>query len=506
MPGHKAYLRAALLLAVLGGCAVGPDFEAPQAPQTSSYTATPLPAQTVTVSGKEEKTQKITWDAPISRQWWTVFRSKNLSALIDQALRNSPTLHAAQYALQKAKENLNAEVGGFFPSLDAQGSATRQKTSRAAFGVNTPSPPFNLYNASLNVSYSPDIFGALRRQVEALEAEVDYQKFELEAAYLTMTTTLVTTAIQEASVRAQIQATQELLLSQEKQMDIIRSQFRLGSVSQADILAQETLVAQTRATLPPLMSSRAQTRHALAALAGELPSEAAIPSFTFSDIHLPTDLPVALPASLVQNRPDIKAAEALLHAASAQIGVAKAAMFPQLMLTGNIGDTSGKFHSLFASSSSVWGIGSQLLLPFFRGGAMLAKEDAAQAGYDQAFAQYRQTVLQAFQQVADVLQALVEGAKTHKALEEAEKAAHRALQMTQKQYRLGAVSFLEVLTAERQYQQTHINRIQAEAARYATTATLFQALGGDCFIYRQSLPESVHQENPPTGCTMEAES
>jgi NodT family efflux transporter outer membrane factor (OMF) lipoprotein len=483
---------------MLLGCTVGPDFKAPEPPKATSYTMTPTPQQTVGIKGQENKTQKFLFTDNIRRQWWTLFECEPLNQLILQGLQNSPTLQAAQASVRQAEENLKGGIGSFFPTVDAQLSASRQKEPKASSGLNTPPPAFNLFNTSLNVSYSPDIFGILRHQVEALEAQVDYQQFELEAAYLTLTSNIVTTAIQEASLRAQIDVTKELIVSQEKQLQIIKQQLQFGAVSETVILAQEVLIGQTKATLPPLESSLAQTRHALATLVGSLPSEANLPYFRLEDIHLPTELPITLPSHLVQNRPDIKAAEALLQQANAQIGIAKANMFPQLTLTGSIGDIANQPHNLFASSSNVWTIASQLLQPIFRGGALIAKENVSIAAYEQAFASYRQTVLKSFQQVADVLQALVEDAKTHKTLEAAEKAAHKSLKISQKQYQLGAVSFLTLLNAERQYQQTQIGRIKAEATRYADTAALFQALGGDCFTHRTEKACESDQETQGT--------
>ncbi len=343
------------------GCTVGPDFQTPESPKTQSYTKEPIPQQTIKIKGQEEKTQTFVSTQDISRQWWNLFECEPLNQLVERGLKNSPNLQAAQASLRQAEENLKAGIGGFFPSVDAQLSGAREKISEAMFGLQGPSPTFNLYNVTVNVSYSPDIFGVLRRQVEALEAQVDYQCFELEAAYLTLTANIVTTAIREASLRDQIDVTKELISFQERQLQIIKIEHRIGSASQNDILAQSTLVTQTRATLPPLVSSLAQTRHALAILVGDLPSEANLPFFKLEDIHLPKDLPITLPAELVQNRPDIKAAEALLHQANAQIGVAKANMFPQLMLTGSIGDTSNFANKLLAGSSNVWSIGLDLI-------------------------------------------------------------------------------------------------------------------------------------------------
>jgi NodT family efflux transporter outer membrane factor (OMF) lipoprotein len=481
----------------LVSCAVGPDFEPPKAPNTKTYTSGPLPVRTDEIKGEEEKTQEFVVTQQIKRQWWSVFECEKLNHLIERGLHNSPTLQAAKAALSQAEENLNAGQGGFFPSIAAQVGASRQQQSPASFGTRGPSNIFNLYNASVNVSYSPDIFGALRRQVEALDAEVDHKRFDLEAAYLTLTSNIITTAVKEASLRDQIQATNEIISTQEKQLRILQSQFKLGGASHADVLAQETLVAQTKSSLPSLMSAMAKTRHALATLVGELPSEAQLPQITLKDIHLPQKLPLTIASSLVQQRPDIQAAEALLHGASAQIGVAKAQMFPHFVLTGSVGDMNNKFHRLFTNSSNVFSIASQLIQPIFRGGSQIAEENAAIAAYDQAFAQYRGTVLQAFQQVADVLHALIEDAKTHKALVEAEQSAVKSLKISRQQYKLGALNFLSVLTAERAYQQARMSRVQAQAARYADTAALFQALGGDCFAMKQTQLQTPNTDADP---------
>jgi NodT family efflux transporter outer membrane factor (OMF) lipoprotein len=475
------FLFVIIFCVTLLGCEVGPDYQYPEPPKTKAYTSMPLPMKSGEVKKGEEKSQEFVIQDHISRQWWILFNSEKLNQLIRRGLLRNPSLQAAQAALRQAEENLNAGIGGLLPNVNAQIGATRQKESATAFGLSSSPSTFNLYNASLNVSFQPDIFGALRRQVEALGAAVDNKRFELEATYLTLTANIVTMAIREASLRSQIQVTHDLILSQEKQLQILQTQFKAGSVSEIEVLTQETLVNQTKATLPPLATSLAQTRHTLATLIGNLPTEADIPSLYLTDIHLPAELPLTVPSSLIRHRPDIKAAEALLREANAQIGIAQGNMFPQLTLTGSVGDISNKYHNLFTSSSNVWSIASQLLQPIFQGGTLLAKEKAASAGYDKMFAQYRQTVLHAFQEVADVLHALVEDANRCKFLAKAEKSARHSLTISQKQYQLGAIAFSTLLTAERYYLQTSISRIQAEAARYADTAALFQALGGDCF-------------------------
>ncbi len=483
--GHCLLFRIAVgsivVGAALSGCAVGPDYHPPEAPNTKSYTAVALPGETTATSGTGGAAQRFISGQEIPAQWWMLFHSEPLDQLIRQALQDSPTLAAAQATLREAQENLRAQYGAALsPSVDASLSGSRQRTASAAQGQpggNTNL--FNLYNASVNVSYSLDLFGGARRELELLQSQVDYQRFQLEGAYLALSANIVTTAVKEASLRAQIQATQDILASQEKQLDLINSQFDLGAVSRSDVLAQQTQVANTRTFLPPLEKSLAQTRHLLAVLAGKLPSEAVLPEFRLVELQLPQELPVSLPSSLVRQRPDVRAAESLLHQASAQVGVATASMFPQLTLTGSYGVESNKSSNLFSSGTpAIWSIGAALLQPIFHGGELSAKRRAAIAAYDQAEAQYRQTVLQAFQNVADVLRALEADANALKAQVDAEAAAHDALDLTLKQFQLGAVSYLSLLNAERGYQQALVNLAQAQAARYADTAALFQALGG----------------------------
>lgn len=462
----------------VAGCAVGPDFHTPKAPATSHYTDKSLPAKTVGTKTGGGKAQHFQANQDIPAQWWQLFHSKSLNALITQGLANSPTLDAAQAALRQAQENLRANIGsGLFPTISTQLAASREQGNNASLGIST-ARLFNLYNASVSVAYNLDVFGGTRRYLEQLRATVDYQQFQWEATYLTLTANIVTTAVAEASLRAQISATETLVRAQEDALHIIQKQFQLGGVSQVDVLLQQSLLAQTRATLPPLQKSLAQFRNSLAVLVGSLPSEAYLPIFHLSDLTLPGKLPVSLPSKLVQQRPDVRAAEALLHQASAAVGVATANRLPQIALTGAYGYSSNQSHLLFEPNASFWSLGGQLTQTVFDAGSLKAKQSAAVAAYDQAAAQYRQTVLQAFQNVADSLQAIQIDAQTLKAESEAEKAAHASFILVQQQYKLGAANYLAYLDAERIYEQTHIARIQAQAARYADTAALFQALGG----------------------------
>jgi NodT family efflux transporter outer membrane factor (OMF) lipoprotein len=466
--------------AMLAGCAVGPDFQRPEAPKTETYTAGTMPRETASAPAPSGDAQRFVPEQKIPAQWWTLFQSEDLDRLIRQALQDSPTLAAAQATLRESQENLSAQYGAALsPSVDASLTANRERISGAAFGPGGKASLFNLYNASVKVSYALDLFGGARRELESLRSQVDYQRFQLEGAYLTLTANIVTTAVKEASLRAQIKATRDIVAVQEKQLGVAEDQFQLGAVSRSDVLAQRTQVAQTRATLPPLEKELAQTRHQLAVLAGKLPSEAALPEFDLDRLQLPRELPLSLPSSLVRQRPDIRASEELLHQANAQVGVATANLFPQFTLTGSYGVEANKSGDLFGSNAlSVWNVGAALTQPLFHGGELRARRRAAIAVHDQVAAQYRETVLLAFQNVADVLRALEADARALDAQAEAEKAARDALDLTQEQFRLGAVSYLSLLDAERQHQQARIGLVQAQATRYADTAALFQALGG----------------------------
>jgi NodT family efflux transporter outer membrane factor (OMF) lipoprotein len=471
---------SALVASALSGCTVGPDYRRPEAPSAPAYTAGALPEETAAAPGAEAggAAQRFVFGRDIPELWWGLFRSEALAALIRQALADSPTYAAAQAALRQAQEIRLAQRGALFPAADATASASRTRFSGAAIGQ-TGADTFTLFNASVNVSYTLDLAGGLRRQLEALQAQVDYQRFQVEGVYLTLTSNIVTTVVKETAVRARLLATRDILALQEKQLEVIENRLRLGDISRSDLLAQRTEIAQTRATLPPLEKELAQTRHQLAVLAGRHPSEgAALPEFDFDSLELPRELPVSLPSSLVRQRPDIRAAEELLHAASAQVGVATANLYPQLTLTGSYGSETDAIGNLFGSGTSIFNLGAGLLQPLFRGGTLNARRRAALAAYDQAEAQYRAAVLQAFQNVADVLRALDADARTLKAQAEAAAAAQDAFDLTRKQFRLGAVGYLSLLNAERQYRQVRINLVEAQAARVADTAALFQALGG----------------------------
>lgn len=468
------------LSVALTGCMMGPNFHAPAAPATNRFTSPQLVKTAHSrAAGQAGKSQQFLPGQDIPAAWWALFHSPAINQLVQMGLAHSPTLVAAKATLVQAQENVNAQIGSsLYPQVSGSFSGTRQRLNLSSFGQGATSNIFNVYNASVSVSYTLDMFGSARRGIEALRAQVDYEGYELVAAYLTLTSNIVTTAITAASLEAQIKATQDIIQSQQMILDILRKQYELGGVSGANVFTQETQVAAARATLPPLEQSLAQARHTLAVLVGSEPEMLTLPTLSLDKLTLPRQLPVSLPSSWVRQRPDIQASEALLHAATAQVGVATANLFPQITLTGGVGWQAAMPSLLFRNSTEMWNAGGSLLQPIFTGGSLRAKRRAAIAGVDIAAAQYRQTVLLAFQNVSDTLRALTNDANELKAQKNAEIAARRSLRVTAQQVRLGGVNYIALLTAEQQYQQAVIGRIQAEAARYADTAALFQALGG----------------------------
>ena len=470
-------LMTAAVALLLASCAVGPDFKTPAAPDGAGYVPEKTLPATQSVDAAGGAAQRFVEGQDIPGQWWTLFHSEALNALIEDALKTNPTLDAAQATLRQAQENALAQGGIQFPQVNGSLSSTRQKISTANFGQSTNGSIFTLTTGSLSVSYGIDLFGATRRSVENADALAEYQKYQLEASYLTITSNVVTAAIQEASLRAQIAATQEIIDAQGQLLSVLQKQFELGGASRAGVLAQQATLAATQATMPTLQKQLAQQRILLGALAGKLPNNEIGQKFDLAALQLPAELPLSLPSQLVQQRPDIAASQAQLHAASAEVGVSIAAMLPQITLTGTLGNSVLDAASLF-SGPGFWSIGAGLTQPLFRGGQLLHQKRAAEAAFDAAAANYRATVVAAFQNVADALRALQSDAQSLAAQVEAERAANESMALTRSQYQFGAVNYTTLLTAETTYQQAHINRVLAQATRYADTAALFQALGG----------------------------
>jgi NodT family efflux transporter outer membrane factor (OMF) lipoprotein len=477
---RAALRRGTILLwaAALAGCTVGPDFRRPEPPAVQDYTATALPSQTASTPTALGEVQRFVAQGSISAAWWQQFGSPKLNALIERALQSSPTLAAAQATLRQAEQTYAAQAGStLLPQANGQLGVQRQRMTPAVQGQTGPERTFTLYNASVGVSYNLDLFGGNRRALEALAAQTDFQRFQLEGARLALAANVATAAVTKAQLAAQIAASEEILAAQTEQLELTRRRLALGNATELDVVSLQTQVEQTRAGIVPLRNRLEQTGHLLAILIGEPPAAATIPSLTLADFKLPTDLPVQVPSELARRRPDIRASEALLHVASAQYGVAVSRLYPQLTLTGNVGSEALASAALFGPNSLVWGLAGQLAQPLFNAGLRPAAR-AAEAGFDAAAANYRQTVLQALRNVADVLRALDNDAQALQAEAAADASAQRSLDLVRQQYRLGAATYLQLLIAQQQAQQTRIGLIAAKAQRLADTAALYVAMGG----------------------------
>jgi len=472
----------AIAIAALMSCAVGPNFKRPAPPAATGYTKSPLPEQTAAVDGPGGNAQRFVSDMDIPGEWWTLFQSPGLTHLVEQALKANPNISAAQASLKQAQELYKAQRANYLPNVQGNFNATRAKNAIGSVANPTSlpqqNPYYNLYTGQLTLSYLPDVFGVTRRTVEAARAEVAVGRYQLEATYVTLSTNVVVTAIQEASLRDQITATERLLQLQHQLTETVRGQRTLGTASELDLLTQQSAEAQTAATLPPLQKQLAQTRDALTALLGRLPSEEPEETFHLQDLTLPGDLPVSLPSKLIEHRPDVLQAEETMHVASAEAGVALANMLPQFSINGNLGSSALKLGDLFGPYTGFWSAGASLTQTLFDSGALLHRHRAADAALDQAAAQYRAAVILACQNVADTLRALQSDVDALRASAEADRASKVALDLAVHQHELGAISEVALLSAEQTYQQAELGVVQARANRYADTAGLFQSLGG----------------------------
>ncbi len=464
----------ALTAALLGGCAAGPDFVPPAPPAALGYTAeVPAPAAAGGV------TQRFAPGMALPADWWRQFRSPALDALVARALANSPTLQAAEASLRASRDNLRAGEGVFYPQVGAALGATRERSAPLLQGSALPGSVFNVASANVGVSYTLDFSGAERRAVEGLRALAEAQSFDARAAWLTLTANVVDTAIARAAYAAELRATEQLIAFQLDQLRALQAQERAGTAPHASVLAQASLIAASRAQLAPLRQRREQADHLLALLVGEPPAGAALPEIGFDTLDLPVELPLALPSELVRRRPDIRAAEAQLRAASAEVGVASAALWPSVSLSAAYGRVGGTLADMLgAAASPFWSIGPSLAAPLFRGGTLRAQRQAAIDAYDAQQANYRQTVLAAFAQVADALRALQHDAQALDAELQAQRAAAETLRLLQANQRAGLVAGIEVLAAEVQLRYATLAALQAAAQRQQDTVALFAALGG----------------------------
>jgi NodT family efflux transporter outer membrane factor (OMF) lipoprotein len=463
---------------LLAGCMVGPDFQAPLSPDVSGYTPQARLRSAIATETAGGASQTFVEALEVGGQWWREFSSPQINAFVEEAVRNHPDVRAAQYALRWAREMALQSRGAFAPQVLGESSATGQQVP-AALGGTTGAPSiYNLYDATVNVTYTLDVFGGLRRQVESAEALAQYQQFVMEATYLALTANVVTSAISDASLRAQIAASQQIIKAQTDQLQRVQRQLDMGAISQADVLAQLATLAQTQATLPPLQKRLAQGRNQLMAYLGRLPSQDRGESVNLSGLRLPRELPMSLPSQLVRQRPDIRQAEATLHQAAAKVGVNTANLLPQFTLTPSVGTDALTIGQLFTPQSLAWTLATNITQKLWDGGQLYRTKEASVAIFEQDYALYQSTIITAFQNVADALRAVQFDAATLRAQAVAEKSALDSLKMAQEQFKSGAIGYAIVITAQQTYQNAVILRIQAQAMRYSDTVALFQALGG----------------------------
>lgn len=467
---RMAALTAALALA---GCAFAPPAKPPASPAPAHYTAAPLPTSTAKADGVAQHYRLGERAVP---QWWREYGNDTLDAWVDEGLRNNPSLAATRHTLEAAHQLLRAQIGAdMLPSLDAQAQSSRQR----ALGFPVFGPPTNLYDVyagQLALSYNFDLFGATRHGIAQTAAQVDQQSYEFDASKRTLAANIVMAAINAASLEQQVQTTERLSRLAHDQAELTERQQGLGAASQDDVLSLREQAASIDTSLPPLRAQAEKARHALAVLLGRTPDQAPA-NLKLSDLQLPQNVPVSVPSDLLRQRPDVLAAEAAVHAASAEVGVATANLFPHISLSATLGTEGFKPSTLFTGAGSVWSAGLSLTQPIFHGGELIARRKAAIADYDAAIANYRQTVLNAFQNVADTLTALNQDAATLQAAQLAAKAAQQTFANTDARYRLGSASYPATVLSEQHWQNAALTAIQARAARLADTAALFQAMG-----------------------------
>ena len=470
----SAWQLSAMATAVaLAGCAFAPPTKPPASPTPKQYTAASLPTDTAKVDGVSQHYSLGERAVP---QWWRQYGNDTLNAWVEEGLRNNPSLAATRHTLEAAHQLLRAQIGAnLLPKLDGQAQSSRQR----ALGFPGFRPPTNLYDVyagQLSLSYNFDLFGATRHGIEATAAQVDQQSYEFDAAKRTLAANIVTSAINAASLEEQVHTSEQLSKLAHEQADLTERQRALGAASLDDVLSLREQAASIDTSLPPLRAQAEKARHALAVLLGRTPDQAPA-NLKLSELHLPDNVPVSVPSDLLRQRPDVLAAEAAVHAASAQVGVATANLFPQISLSATLGTEGFKPSTLFTSAGSVWSAGLSLTQPIFHGGELIAKRKAAIADYNAAISSYQQTVLNAFQNVADTLTALNEDADTLQAAQIAAKAAQQTFANTDARYRLGGTSYPAMVQSEQHWQNAKLTEIQARASRLADTAALFQAMG-----------------------------
>jgi len=480
---------------LLAACSLGPDFVAPVAPAVDGYTPERHLSSTASAPTAGGNSQGFAPGSDLPGVWWALFHSKQINAFVEEAVRNHPDVQAAESALRAARESALSQAGSLFPQVSLSGSAERERGSTTQQGSwPGQASVYTLYNTSVSVSYALDLWGGTRRQIEALQAQADYQAFKLEATYLALTANVVTAAITDASLRDQILATQEIIKAESDQLARIQHQFDVGAISKADVLSQEATLAQAKATLAPLQKQLAQQRDQLMAYLGRLPNQDRGEHVTLAELRLPHKLPVSLPSSLVRQRPDIRQAEATLHQATATVGVGIANLLPQVTLSGSYGASGPE--RLFSPTTIVWDAASSVSQKLIDGGTLYHTKEADVATFEQDLALYKSTVLTAFQNVADSLRAIQYDAETLKAQAASEKATADSLAMSIEQFKTGSISYATVINAQQSYLNARVTRIKAQAQRYSDTAALFQSLGGGWWNRQDESPDSRPRTNP----------
>ena len=488
---------------LLVGCAVGPEYIRPALPPSGGYSAAPLPAATASAAVMGGAAQRFALEGAIRADWWALFQSPTLNKFIAEAFVANPSIESAQAALRVAQENVNAQQGLFFPTVKAGYSPSRTKLA-GNLGGNSPgiqgdgsvistyqgtpadnggTAPFsgpviyNFHTAQLTVGFVPDVFGSNRRQVQSLQAQAEAQRFQLEATFITLASNIVAAAVQDAALRRQIDTAKQIIDASLTAVELAQQQLKAGYVSRLDLANQESALAQARALLPPLRKQFEQNRDLLRALAGAT-QDTMVPAFDLDALVLPQELPLSLPSQLVEQRPDVRAAEAQLQAASAQVGVARAARLPQFSIDATAGGGASSFSQMFSNSGRFFNLALGITQPIFDAGTLQHRERAADEALRQAAAQYRFTVITSFQNVADTLQAIHADAQALEAATQVSGAASAALELTRRQHARGYLDRLALIAAEQSYRQAQLNLAQAQASRLGDTAALFQALGG----------------------------
>jgi NodT family efflux transporter outer membrane factor (OMF) lipoprotein len=521
LTAYGILLRSLLAAAAgaLAACSTVADYQPPAPPRAAAYApaSAPLATQTASAPAPLGGPQRLDPTKEIPHDWWTLFQSRPLNALIERAFNANPSIAAAQAALRQADEYVSAQQGYFYPTVAADYSVSRYKLA-GNMGGNSPgvqqngqviqagsvtgSPPvspayYNFHTAQLTVGYVPDLFGANRRAVESLQAQRDAQRYQLEATYLTLASNVVAAALQEASLRAQIAANESIVAASRDNLAIMQKQFALGYVSALDVAGQQAALAQAKQGLIPLKKQLELTRDLLRALAGGLQDQDVPETFELASLHLPEDLPLSLPSKLVDRRPDVRMAEAQLHAASAQYGVAVANLYPQFSISGAAGGMATSPGWMFRSGGQFFNLTADVAYTLFDGGTLRARSRAAQQAMAQAAAEYRGTVITAVQNVADTLHAIQYDAEALKAAADTAHAMEATRDLTRKQYQLGDASYQMVLLAEQNYQQAQIALIQAQTNRLGDTAALYQALGGGWWNRSEASAAEPQDPNGP---------